>query len=207
MTPEQAIGETIAWLRKEQDLSQAQLGEALAAYLGKAWSRQAVHAAEKGQRAFTAAELLALATVLNTSVPFLFASWGAGPVTLPSGKTVSPSAQSRSAPHGAPAGVALAEAGERHATAAARLAIAERELSETLRKGAELGDRVRHLRQAEQDAEREVWAAMGTSKILPGSPEWEAQRASWETLRASGAAGGDNPYEPPAHPDTEGETE
>jgi hypothetical protein len=39
---------------------------------GKPWSRQAVHQAERGQRSFTAAELTALALVLDTSVQALF---------------------------------------------------------------------------------------------------------------------------------------
>jgi len=41
-------------------------------YLGKPWSRQAVHQAERGQRSFTAAELTALALALDTSVQALF---------------------------------------------------------------------------------------------------------------------------------------
>ncbi|HXL18330.1 MAG TPA: hypothetical protein VN961_12515, partial [Streptosporangiaceae bacterium] len=44
----------------------------LGRYLGKPWSRQAVHQAERGRRLFTAAELAALALALDTSVPALF---------------------------------------------------------------------------------------------------------------------------------------
>ena len=72
MRVEEAIGRQIAHLRAQRQLSQADLGEALGRYLGKPWSRQAVHQAERGQRSFTAAELTALALVLDTSVQALF---------------------------------------------------------------------------------------------------------------------------------------
>lgn len=72
MRVEQAIGTQIARLRAQRQLSLAGLGEALGCYLGKPWSRQAVHQAERGQRSFTAAELTALALALDTSVPALF---------------------------------------------------------------------------------------------------------------------------------------
>jgi transcriptional regulator with XRE-family HTH domain len=72
MRVEEAIGRQIADLRAQRQLSLADLGEALGRYLGKPWSRQAVHQAERGQRSFTAAELTALALVLDTSVQPLF---------------------------------------------------------------------------------------------------------------------------------------
>jgi transcriptional regulator with XRE-family HTH domain len=72
MRVEQAIGRQIASLRAHRHLSLADLGEALGRYLGKPWSRQAVHQAERGQRSFTAAELTALALALDTSVQALF---------------------------------------------------------------------------------------------------------------------------------------
>jgi hypothetical protein len=53
-------------------MSLTQLGEALGRYLDRPWSRQAVHQAERGRRAFTAAELAAFALALDTSVPALF---------------------------------------------------------------------------------------------------------------------------------------
>lgn len=71
MRLEEVIGERIAEIRAEQQMSQAELGEALAAYLERPWSRQAVYSAEKGKRAFTAAELVALALVLEVEVPDL----------------------------------------------------------------------------------------------------------------------------------------
>jgi transcriptional regulator with XRE-family HTH domain len=72
MRVEEAIGRQIAHLRARRQLSLADLGEALGRYLGKPWSRQAVHQAERGQRSFTAAELTALALVLDTAVQALF---------------------------------------------------------------------------------------------------------------------------------------
>jgi transcriptional regulator with XRE-family HTH domain len=82
MRVEEAVGQQVARLRAQRQLSLADLGEALGRYLGKPWSRQAVHQAERGQRAFTAAELTALALVLDTSVPALFRADDA-PVELP----------------------------------------------------------------------------------------------------------------------------
>jgi hypothetical protein len=46
-------------------LLQAELGKDLGEYLGKTWPRHAVWAAERGQRAFTAAELRALVEVFH----------------------------------------------------------------------------------------------------------------------------------------------
>jgi transcriptional regulator with XRE-family HTH domain len=84
MRVETAIGQQVARLRAQRGLSLADLGEALGRYLGKPWSRQAVHQAERGQRAFTAAELTALALALGTSLPALFRPGdGDDPIELP----------------------------------------------------------------------------------------------------------------------------
>lgn len=72
MRIETAIGRQIARFREARQMSLTQLGEAVGRYLGRPWSRQAVHQAERGRRAFTAAELAALALALDTSVPALF---------------------------------------------------------------------------------------------------------------------------------------
>lgn len=88
MRVEEAIGRQIARLRAQRQLSLADLGEALSDYLGKPWSRQAVHQAERGQRSFTAAELTALALALDTSVPALFRAED-NQIELP-GRAVSP---------------------------------------------------------------------------------------------------------------------
>jgi transcriptional regulator with XRE-family HTH domain len=88
MRVEEAIGRQVARLRAQRQLSLADLGEALGGYLGKPWSRQAVHQAERGQRSFTAAELTALALALDTSVQALFRA-ESGPVELP-GRAIAP---------------------------------------------------------------------------------------------------------------------
>lgn len=72
MRVETAIGNQIARLRETRQMSLTRLGEALGRYLDRPWSRQAVHQAERGRRAFTAAELAAFALALDTSVPALF---------------------------------------------------------------------------------------------------------------------------------------
>jgi transcriptional regulator with XRE-family HTH domain len=82
MRIEAAIGKQIARLREARQMSLTQLGEAMGKYLDKPWSRQAVHQAERGRRAFTAAEMAALALALDTSIPALFLA-GAEPVELP----------------------------------------------------------------------------------------------------------------------------
>ena len=87
MQVEAAIGEQIARLRETRQMSLTQLGRAIVRYLGKPWSRQAVHQAERGRRAFTAAELAAIALALDTSIPALFLT-DSGQIELP-GQTVS----------------------------------------------------------------------------------------------------------------------
>jgi len=72
MRVEAAIGQQIARLRETRRMSLTELGEIMGRYLDRPWSRQAVHQAERGRRAFTAAELAALALALDTSVPALF---------------------------------------------------------------------------------------------------------------------------------------
>ncbi|MFJ4867773.1 helix-turn-helix transcriptional regulator [Streptomyces sp. NPDC088757] len=74
---EEVIGRNLRQIREGNGLSQTDLGQAMAEHLGKPWSRQAVSAAEKGRRFFTAADLLALARVLDVSIPrfFMLTDW------------------------------------------------------------------------------------------------------------------------------------
>lgn len=88
MRVEEAVGRQLARARAERRMSLAELGEELGRYLDKPWSRQAVHQAERGRRSFTAAELTALALVLDTSVPALLRAED-DPIELP-GRSVSP---------------------------------------------------------------------------------------------------------------------
>ena len=71
MRIEQMVGLRIKALRMERGMKQQQLGNLLEPLLGKAWHRQTVSLAEKGQRAYTAVELYALAEVLETTVGHL----------------------------------------------------------------------------------------------------------------------------------------
>lgn len=65
---EQAVGLQVRDRREALGLTQVQLGRQLEPLLGRPWSRQAVSAAEKGDRSFGAAELVALASVLHATV-------------------------------------------------------------------------------------------------------------------------------------------
>lgn len=97
MELEEVIGTKLARLRDARGMSQAQVGEALPEYLGKPWSRQAVSAAEKGRRAFTAAELVSLALSLRVSlVELLIPLDGADELELPGGAKVGREAYERS---------------------------------------------------------------------------------------------------------------
>lgn len=71
MRIEDVVAQRIAEGRAELQLTQAQLGERLGEYLGEPWPRQAVSAAEKGERAFRAAELVAFALVLGCPIESL----------------------------------------------------------------------------------------------------------------------------------------
>lgn len=53
-------------------MTQEQLGQAIGELLGKPWPRQTVSSAEAGRRAFTAAELVAIARALRVYVGSLF---------------------------------------------------------------------------------------------------------------------------------------
>jgi transcriptional regulator with XRE-family HTH domain len=68
---EDVIGYWITRGREETGMTQAQIGEALGEHLDKPWPKQAVSAAEKGRRAFTAAELVAFALVLGATLESL----------------------------------------------------------------------------------------------------------------------------------------
>lgn len=68
MRIERIVGLNVSDVRGRMGLSQPELGRLIGEIPGmKPWSRQAVSSAENGQRAFTAADLVALACVLETS--------------------------------------------------------------------------------------------------------------------------------------------
>lgn len=74
MNVQQMVGQQIGAARNALRVTQQELGDGLKPLLGRAWSRQAVSAAEAGERAFTATELLALAHVLGVDSAFLLTS-------------------------------------------------------------------------------------------------------------------------------------
>lgn len=71
MRIEDVIGRRIAEGRTALELTQEQMGKELARYTGKPWPRQAVSNAEKGGRAFGAADLVALSLVLGCTIETL----------------------------------------------------------------------------------------------------------------------------------------
>lgn len=90
MRIEELIGQRIRGHRERLGLTQEQLGQRLGDTLGRAWSRQAISAAEKGDRAFTAAELLAIAHTLGVSVgALLVPQAGVEQIELPNGTSLS----------------------------------------------------------------------------------------------------------------------
>ncbi|WP_280305652.1 helix-turn-helix domain-containing protein [Nocardia neocaledoniensis] len=71
MRYEEAIGTRVAVAREAAGITQGELGKRVAEWLGGEWSRQAVWAAERGKRSFTAVELVTLARVLNVAPDWL----------------------------------------------------------------------------------------------------------------------------------------
>jgi hypothetical protein len=69
----------------QKGLNQALLGEALAKFLGKRWSKQMVSAVEGGRRDLSVTELLAFAAVLGRPVQDLLAPSLAQMIEFPAG--------------------------------------------------------------------------------------------------------------------------
>lgn len=89
MRIEQIVGARIREAREAKGMTQEEFGAELAQYLGKPWPRQAVSIAEKGQRSFPAAELLACSMALGLNLADLFRPpFGTFELTFPSGITI-----------------------------------------------------------------------------------------------------------------------
>lgn len=69
---EQVIGQNVAKHRKRREWNQTELGAFMEQQLGKPWQRQRVWAVENGKSTFGAADLCALAAVLDVTVSDLF---------------------------------------------------------------------------------------------------------------------------------------
>lgn len=89
MRVEEIIGMRMRQRREELDRTQEELGRELGVFLGKPWSRQSVSSAEQGKRAFTAAEIYAIANCLRmTFVSLLRPPTDVAEVEMPSGETL-----------------------------------------------------------------------------------------------------------------------
>jgi transcriptional regulator with XRE-family HTH domain len=84
MRIQEVVGTQVRRARKAKGWNQADLGEQLGRYLPKRWAPQVVSQAEKGEREFTAAELVALALVLDKPLPAFFMYEGDS-IELPNG--------------------------------------------------------------------------------------------------------------------------
>jgi transcriptional regulator with XRE-family HTH domain len=90
MTPTELVGRNLRRAREHRGLTQEAVGQSLKRPLGKPWPKQAVSAAEKGRRALTVEELLALSDVLGESVISLLSpSSPQEAIELTSGKQIS----------------------------------------------------------------------------------------------------------------------
>lgn len=98
MKPEQVIGRQIRVIRESRSMTQQELGERLGEWLPRAWPRQAVSSAERGERAFTGAELLAVAHVLQTWIgALMMPPIDVDQIDMPSGGSLTRSAVERTA--------------------------------------------------------------------------------------------------------------
>ncbi len=96
MKPEKVIGKRIKAVRESRKMTQDALGTALGHWLKQAWPRQAVSGAERGERAFTGAELIALAHVLEINIgALLMPPMDAEDIEMPSGAMLPPSSLAR----------------------------------------------------------------------------------------------------------------
>jgi hypothetical protein len=98
MTPKELVGRRIKQARSEMPvilaggqevpLDQEGLGKMLEPQLGKAWTKQAVSAAETGRRVIDITELMAFSSVLAKPIPWFFLPFGPDDeLEMPSGIT------------------------------------------------------------------------------------------------------------------------
>jgi len=72
MKVQELVGRRLQMARESTGLTQEQLGEMMASFLGKAWPRQQVSLAESGKREFTAVEMFALCMALTRPASYFF---------------------------------------------------------------------------------------------------------------------------------------
>lgn len=128
MKIEEVIGQRMSEVREAAGVTQAAFGEMLEATLGRPWSRQSVSAAEKGRRAFTAVELVALADALEVPIiELLSPPMSVEHVELPTGAKVA-ARELYPSPGGAGAVLESLRRLEKHAAHRERIEAQEREL-------------------------------------------------------------------------------
>jgi transcriptional regulator with XRE-family HTH domain len=88
MTPSELVGRRITEARREHGMTQAELGQAIAPYMGKPWAKQTVSLVEEGRRELSVPELLALALVLVRPLHWFIREAGQEAVTFPGGERV-----------------------------------------------------------------------------------------------------------------------
>lgn len=170
MRIEDVIGHWITQGRQDTGMTQAQIGDELGKYLGKPWPRQAVSAAEKGRRSFTAAELVAFAVVLGCNVEKLIEPpEDVSAVTLSEGPPLD----------------------SRHLRAAAATNTDLKELlkviQELRRAAPDLRDRTYQVQRLVDSAARELWTAARGRGIEVTEERLTAQRkARWAAANAEG---------------------
>lgn len=71
---QEVIGQNVARFRQQRGLNQRQLGDLMEQYTGQKWERQSVWSAERGQRAWAAADLVGLARALDVTIGDLMAT-------------------------------------------------------------------------------------------------------------------------------------
>jgi transcriptional regulator with XRE-family HTH domain len=72
LKPTEIVGRRIAQARKDRGIRQDQLGERLAEYLGKPWTKQAISETERGNRHLDPTEFLAFTIVLDYPLAWFF---------------------------------------------------------------------------------------------------------------------------------------
>jgi transcriptional regulator with XRE-family HTH domain len=129
MTPGELVGRKMRQAREEAGLSQREVGQRLAQFLGGEWAPQAVSLAEQGGRRFEAAEIFALASVLKKSPAWFFTPEPIEELEMPGSAPITWQAvagASAAAPHLAAAIEALAGAAS---VARERLLVAQESLA------------------------------------------------------------------------------
>ena len=147
-TIEQIIGARVARLRVEHGMTQVELGRRLEPYTGLAWSRQNLRNAEVGNRAWSANDVLAVASVFGVSIMELFT-----PLPDQRGGVVT-------------AGGAVIKAAELAARTASSAAIPAQDAATLVRESARLAETIHTLFGSVTSAGPDKPKTEGTSRVI-----------------------------------------